>query len=167
MGPSKEELEKYFKNNRKYFDELANIYRQTDPEFYEKNIAPFYASQFSRIEGGKSVRPQIALLIASFSVFILGFVLFFIFNQSNMSDDYDDDEDDIENYTESNNTVALDTLTNFKGLSDYEKGMLYFQLEEYDKAEKLLSGIPESDSKYNEAKLRLVEIKKKKSENKK
>lgn len=84
-----------------------------------------------------------------------------------MSDDYDDDEDDIENYTESNNTVALDTLTNFKGLSDYEKGMLYFQLEEYDKAEKLLSGIPESDSKYNEAKLRLVEIKKKKSENKK
>lgn len=45
MRPSKESLENYFKNNRKYFDSLADNLKDTDPEYYNKSIAPFYKKQ--------------------------------------------------------------------------------------------------------------------------
>lgn len=41
-GPSKEELENYWKTSRAYFDELAEHYKTADPEYYEKFIVPFY-----------------------------------------------------------------------------------------------------------------------------
>ncbi len=46
-GPSKQELEMYWKNSRQYFDELAKHYQAADPEYYRLNIKPFYDNPFS------------------------------------------------------------------------------------------------------------------------
>ena len=46
-GPSKQELEMYWKNSRQYFDELAKHYQAADPEYYRQYIKPFYDNPFS------------------------------------------------------------------------------------------------------------------------
>jgi tetratricopeptide (TPR) repeat protein len=163
MGPSKEELTNYFKNNRKYFDELANIYRQSDPKYYEDYIAPFYESQFVPISGKKSVRPAIAVFAASISVLIMGVVLFFVVNKNSPNPDVINEEDEIENEIESDNVKMLDTISKTNGLGDYEKGIMYYQLGDYDKAEKYLEKVPVSNSSYKDAKLKLIDIMKRKA----
>ncbi len=52
-GPSKEELQMYWQNSRQYFDELANHYRQADPEYYRAHIQPFYDNPFANVQRGK------------------------------------------------------------------------------------------------------------------
>jgi hypothetical protein len=39
---SERELQNFYRTNRKYFDELAAYYYETDPDYYAKSIAPFY-----------------------------------------------------------------------------------------------------------------------------
>lgn len=164
MGPTKEELANYFKNNRKYFDELAHLYRQTDPDYYNKYIAPFYGTPFTSMSSRKSARPTIAVLAATMSVFIMGIVLFFMVNQYHSEPGIN--EEDIDNEVESDNIESLDSLDNIKELGDYEKGVMYFQLGEYDKAEKYLEKVSERNLNYKDARLKLNEIRKRKTEKK-
>lgn len=166
MGPSKEELANYFKNNRKYFDELAHHYKQTDPSYYNKYIAPFYSISFISAGEKRTVKPAIAAFAASMVVFIMGIVLFFMVNQKSIDEDVNVSEDEIENEIESDRVKMLDTLSSLKDLGDYEKGIMYYQLGEYNKAEKFLEKVPEGNALYKDAKLKLNEIKKKKKDTK-
>jgi hypothetical protein len=51
-GPSKQELEMYWKDSRQYFDELARYYKESDKAYYDEYIAPFYSNliQFQKQE---------------------------------------------------------------------------------------------------------------------
>ncbi|MFA5404210.1 MAG: hypothetical protein WC358_04690 [Ignavibacteria bacterium] len=161
MGPTKEELANYFKNNRKYFDELAHHYKQTDPEYYNKYIASFYRTPYISAGGKRTAKPVIAILAASLSVFIMGIVLFFMVNQKSLDEDINYDKEEIGNDIESDNINMLDTLSNLRELGDYEKGILYYELEEYGKAVKFFEKVPESSPLYKDARKKIVEMKKK------
>ena len=43
-GPSKEQIEVFYRTSRKYFDELAKQYYVRDREFYIKYFAPYYSN---------------------------------------------------------------------------------------------------------------------------
>jgi hypothetical protein len=64
--PSKEQLEIYFRNSRKYFDSLAEHYKKTDPEYYNKVMKPvMYKNYFNQSSGGsKPGRPVMVFAIA-------------------------------------------------------------------------------------------------------
>jgi tetratricopeptide (TPR) repeat protein len=162
MGPSKEELANYFKNNRKYFDELAQHYKKSDTEYYNKYIAPFYSISFSLPVRERGTRPVIAVFAAAMFVFIMGIVLFFLVNQKSDYENINYDGDENENEIVPDNLKLLDSIKEIKELSDYDKGIIYFQLGEFDKAEKYLEKVPENNSKYEDARLKLIEVKKKK-----
>ena len=164
MGPTKEELNNYFKNNRKYFDELAHHYKQTDPSYYDKYIAPFYSIPFISTGGKRAARPAIAVFAATMFVFIMGIVLFFMVNQKSIDEDINLDNEETENEIESDRVKMLDTISSLKDLGDYEKGIMYYQLGEYDKAEKFFEKVPENNVRYKDSKLKLNEIKRKKKD---
>lgn len=160
MRPTKEELAGYFINNRKYFDELASFYKQTDTEYYNKNIAPYYGMQYSNLSSRKSVKPVMASVIALFAVLVMGLIMFFVVNQFETEPNVNTEEE-LESNIEADEIEMTDSLTNLKELSDFEKGIMYYKLGEYDKAEKLLERVPESDKYYREARMILTEIGKK------
>jgi tetratricopeptide (TPR) repeat protein len=165
-GPSKEELENYFKNSRAYFDELAKHYYETDREYYNKFIAPFY-SPFMRIApgGSSSAGTRIIFLVAA--VLIAGIaaaVAFFISVESDT--DLPKDKQRIEDVKEKEQRdteekkITKDTVTNKrKTLSDYEKGVEFYKLGDYTGAERYLKRVPESDKNYDDAQEKLNEIK--------
>ena len=77
-GPSKEELENYFKNSRQYFDELAKYYLESDREYYDKYIAPFYNNPFRRSGTQGSGGSMLILAIAMFLVIAAGAAVFLL-----------------------------------------------------------------------------------------
>src|SRR5438552_241796 len=84
-GPTKEELENYWTNSRQYFDELAKYYKESDSEYYNKYIAPFYNNPFRRqspSNSSGSAKPVIAgVLIAIMAAG--GIASFLLFSQTN------------------------------------------------------------------------------------
>lgn len=88
IGPTKEELRDYFQNNRQYFDELAKYYRESDPEFYKANIAPFYSNPLLAAGTGKSSKGCLTITL-SIAILIIGLVaglVFFILQQDESED---------------------------------------------------------------------------------
>jgi len=80
-GPSKEELEIYWKQSRQYFDELASYYRTADPQYYNDYIAPFYNNPFTNIQGRKGSSSPLPVVFASIALLITGLIagaVFFI-----------------------------------------------------------------------------------------
>ena len=43
-GPSKEQIDQFYRTSRKYFDDLAKQYYEKDREFYNKYFAPYYSN---------------------------------------------------------------------------------------------------------------------------
>ncbi len=73
-GPSKEELENYWKTSRSYFDELAQHYKIEDPDYYDKFIAPFYSSPFAAVTGTGKRSSPIAVISAAIAVLLVGVI---------------------------------------------------------------------------------------------
>ncbi len=163
MGPTREELANYFKNNRKYFDELARHYKRSDTEYYDKYIAPFYNVPFASSTEYRRGRPVVAVFAAGIAVLIAGIVMFFLMSQSSIIEDVETDEEEIENEIESDNINSPDSSEILNELSSYDKGIMYLQLGEYDKAEKYLEQVPENSRFYKDARLKLTETKRKKA----
>jgi tetratricopeptide (TPR) repeat protein len=168
-GPSKEELEYYYKNSRQYFDELARHYYATDRVYYDKNIAPFY-SPFARITpqaGSSKVRPVIFSIAILIAVLTAGIAVFLI----NFEQDSGDKE--IKSVEESKEPVkkeitgqkkSTDTLSSRKYQIEYEKGLMYFNEKDYVNAERCFRRIPKSDKNYDNAQKMLKAIKELKKE---
>jgi tetratricopeptide (TPR) repeat protein len=163
-GPSKEELENYFKNSRAYFDELAKHYYETDREYYDKFIAPFY-SPFMRVSAGsKSSAPRAVFMAAILlAVGIAGAVAFFLTAENDS--DNTQDEKRIEDVKEKNQRdadekkIIKDTVSSKrKTLTDYEKGVEFYKLGDYTGAERYFKRVPESDKNYDNAQEKLKEI---------
>lgn len=163
-GPSKEELQHYFQNNRQYFDSLAKYYIETDRKYYNKFIAPFYSS----------FRPQksSSKLIISIMLFISimgGAALVYLVMDS---DKPVKKETTGRNHEIINPDIIIDTVkppvetpktdstTNIVSVEseDYEKGMKYYHKADFSNAEKYFKLVPKNNKKYIEAQKKLYEL---------
>ena len=73
-GPSKEELEMYWKSSRQYFDELAKYYKTADPEYYDVYIGPYYRFRPAPTgAGGRSASPVLTTII-SLIILLIGLI---------------------------------------------------------------------------------------------
>lgn len=153
MGPSKEELDNYWKNSRQYFDELAKTYKESDPEYYNKFIAPYYSNPFRSVSSSSSGKGKSAIVIVFVAVFLLLIVggaaalLIFISNDATKNK---------ERIPVSDTTTISHrydtTITNIEELdSDYFKGLKYLSQKDYDKAEEHLRKVGKNDKNYKDA----------------
>ncbi|MDD5361558.1 MAG: hypothetical protein PHN88_05465 [Ignavibacteria bacterium] len=180
-GPSKEVLAEYFKNNRLYFDSLAREYKNSDPEYYNKFIAPFYNNPFHassekkyystlHAAPGKKNSVPLAVFLMSVSILIAGVVLFMTANRAvniQTSDSGKDADVKTERAKQENASrkvspsIILDTLPSIQKLDNFGKGMAYFSAGDYDKAEAYFVQVPKDNIMYDEARKKLSEIRKK------
>jgi hypothetical protein len=175
MGPTKEELEKYFKNNRKYFDELAKNYKISDPDFYNKNIAPFYG--YSYQDGNRKAAPRKLVILAVLAIAMaagISMLVFFIQGKSERKPIITSEQ--IEKLVEESTPPKIDTgvlnnITSQKMLDTMEKarvkaefshGKFLFKMRKYEEAEEYLKKVPDSYPEYEQVQFMLKEIKKNK-----
>lgn len=118
-GPSKEQIEVFYRTSRKYFDELAKQYYEKDREFYNKYFAPYYSNPLlaarRKTSAGKIV---VVVSLVSFLVLIaaIGFIFLTIESSENKK------EQEINKYIEG------------------------FKKDEYDKARSLIDSLADSDT---------------------
>ncbi len=153
MGPSKEELDNYWKNSRQYFDELAKTYKESDPEYYNKFIAPYYSNPFASVSSsqssGKGKPVVVVLFVAMFFFLVIGAGAFLIFY-------FIGDEQNNNEVTKKDTTFVSHrsdtTITNIDELDqDYFKGLKYLSQKDYDKAEEHLRKVDKNDKNYKSA----------------
>jgi len=182
-GPSKKILAEYFKNNRQYFDSIAKQYKETDPEYYNTHIAPFYNNPFlastASKKGGCAVR---SVFLVSMLVLIAGIAAVSLFLSKEKAERELDraidkeieksvekiqsDEVKTENLKKSlKPSDILDTLTSVRKMNDYQKGVLYFNTGDYDKAEVYFSQVKRDDPGFSDARKKLSQIRKLRIEN--
>lgn len=171
-GPSKEELEYYFKNSRKYFDELARHFYETDRDYYDKFIAPFY-SPFGRMTPGSKPRGKAALslVIAGLLVIMaLGFSVFLILQRPDDTDvtpgrKTEEPKENIRKNSEKQVKPSGEKQDSENKQSDYKKGLKFYKQKDYDAAERYFNKVSEDDDNYDDAQNKLKEIKKLRKEN--
>jgi hypothetical protein len=170
-GPSKEELEYYFKNSRQYFDELAKHFYETDRDYYNKFIAPFY-SPFGRMTPGSKPRSKAAysLVVAGLlGLLAAGFAVFLIFQSTdNTSIEPGKKTESPKENTRSKPDEKVkppDTQTQSNKISNYEKGLKFYNQKDYDAAERYFNKVTKDDDNYEDAQNKLEEINKLRDEN--
>jgi hypothetical protein len=176
--PSKEQLESYFKMSRQYFDQIAKQYAETDKEYYNKMIAPFYGgfSGLTRPAGVTSSVSSAGVKIFAalgFMIAIMGVaVVIFVVGENRFGSGSDPDETETisQSVTSETTYTYSDTKTltkdpkskteeNDGGMSHYELGEKYFTEQEWDKAEEHYKQVQPGDRHYQEVKIKLMAIK--------
>jgi hypothetical protein len=161
-GPSKEELEMYWKNSRQYFDELANYYKTADPVYYNQYIAPFYSNPFNQTaSSNRSSGSKMALLFAFVAFMIIaaaGVGVFFFVSKEQEKTDYKEkyiDQPEDKNQKEDTKSAEQDTFPD----DEFLLGAKYLAEKDYDKAEEHLKKVNPGDRNYKEAQQLLKNIK--------
>lgn len=154
-GPSKEELENYFKNSRQYFDELAKYYLESDREYYDKYIAPFYNNPFRRsgTQGSGSGGSKLILAIAMFLVIAAGAAVFLLVSTKSDKEVIEETQKSYQKKADATDSIKVKDTNEY-----YEKGAAYFDNEDYENAEKYLKLVPRKDKNYPEAVRKLKKI---------
>src|SRR4030095_8231445 len=169
-GPSKQELEMYWRDSRQYFDELARYYKESDKAYYDEYIAPFYSNPLYNISGssGKKsggVKLLIVLVVFFFLIAGGGAVLFFIISEYSSNDT---DPVFKEKKTESVNKEESITKENEKEPGDDSSlssddhfiiGSKKIGEKDYDKAEYHLKKVKPGTQYYEQAKQLLDNMK--------
>ena len=156
-NPSREQLAKYFKENRRYFDDLAKHYKESDREYYDSHIAPlYYGKTFAAVKSG-GCGAKGFIVLAALGVVAAGAVgIFFLLDVRTEPETI---EYKIEKPAEENTpTVPGDETGKTKEKvappdspafgSDYDDGMYYFQKGNYKKAEEHFKKVKEDDPNY-------------------
>lgn len=174
-GPSKQELEMYWKGSRQYFDELAKYYKESDRKYYDEYIAPFYNNPFNTISsgkrssGGRAVIISIGLFmiaIGSLAAFLLASGTFEetdfkkiekIFESSDDKDKKTEETKEIEE-TKETESISTDT-TGLSSEDNFIIGSKAIGDKDYDKAEKHLKRIKPGDKYYKQAQQLLESLK--------
>jgi len=162
-GPSKEQLEMYWKQSRQYFDELANYYRTADPQYYNEHIAPFYSNPLYVVSSGKKgsagARAVLLSVIVLIAVGIAGIAVFFISTSEQEKTDTKKTGKNIEKSTDKDiKTYENEEKDGFPD-DDFIQGSKYIAEKDYDKAEEHLKKIKPGDKNYREAQQLLKSIK--------
>ncbi|MFA5012168.1 MAG: hypothetical protein WC644_09490 [Ignavibacteria bacterium] len=118
-GPSKEQIDQFYRTSRKYFDELAKQYYEKDRDFYTKYFAPYYSNPLlaarRKTSSGKIV---VVVSIVSFLVLIAGIGFIFL-------------------------TIESSEKKKEKEVNKYIEG---FKKDEYDKARSLIDSLADIDT---------------------
>ena len=77
-GPSKEQIDQFYKTSRKYFDELAKQYYEKDREFYNKYFAPYYSNPLLAARK-KSSAGRVVVLVSLISFLVITAAIGFVF----------------------------------------------------------------------------------------
>ena len=152
-GPSKEELENYFKNSRQYFDELAKYYLESDREYYDKYIAPFYNNPFRRSGTQGSGGSMLILAIAMFLVIAAGAAVFLLVSTKSDKEVIEETQKSYQKKADATDSIKVKDTNEY-----YEKGAAYFDNEDYENAEKYLKLVPRKDKNYSDAVRKLKKI---------
>lgn len=162
-GPSTEELRNYWNNNRQYFDSLAKYYSVTDPEYYNKYVAPFYSNPYVRTaaKGGAKIS---AVIIALIFLIAGGAAAFFVVvsGSNKKGSDKNKEYKYISPLLKEDTVIAKsDSTANIDKVNtgDYDKGMKFYKTMNYDKAEEYFKQVPKNDKNYKNAQKKLFEIK--------
>lgn len=176
-GPSKQDLEMYWKSSRQYFDELAKYYQTADPDYYRENIKPFYDNPFGSIysaQGNKSAGGTKFVAIAVFLFVFIGVIsagFFFFLSKSNSITEKLEEITGDKYVKENTKTIEREkNVTNddvsseedpakLSGEDNYIIGAKYIGEKKYDKAAFYLKQIKKGDKRYKEAQQLLESIK--------
>ncbi len=151
--PSREQLENYFKNSRKYFDDIAKHYMNVDKEYYDKYIAPFYSSPFGAVSSGAAKKAVSAMILAVALLAVgIGAVVFFLTQYSTQDSTQD-------SKVVQEETIPAEEKPDFEYKTNYERGIYFYERENYKSAKKYFKRVEESDSEYKEAQKYLKKIK--------
>jgi len=179
MGPSKEELANYFKHNRKYFDELAKNFKNSDPDYYNKYIAPFYHNQFIDPVNKKGA-PRFVMVIAGASFALVMAVVTVVSVTQNARNKKTAEEieklgnretenviiDEKEIFNQTDLSKMMDTMEAAKDMANFNEGVFFYKIQDFENARKYLVEITEKCPKYPDAEKMLKEIKKGKNRKK-
>lgn len=181
-GPSKGILAEYFKNNRQYFDSIARQYKDTDPEYYKTHIAPFYNNPFLSSSSAKKEGCAIrSVFMVSILIIIAGVAAVSLFltkdNAEREPEKITDTEieksieqlgnDEVKPENIEKSLIPsdiLDTMASVRTMSDYQKGVMYFKLGDYDKAEAYFSQVKREEPGFSDSRKKLSEIRKLRNE---
>lgn len=155
-NPSKEQLQKYFKENRRYFDDLAKHYKESDREYYDSHIAPLYYGKTFAAVKGRGCGASVFIILAAILVLGVGVAVFFLVGVEQQPESI---EYKIEKPAEENTPgVPEDGTGKTKEKvdppdspafgSDYDDGMYYFEKQQYKKAEEHFKKVKEDDPNY-------------------
>jgi tetratricopeptide (TPR) repeat protein len=166
-GPSKQELEMYFKSSRQYFDELARHYQQADPQYYKEYILPFYSNPFHSASGTQRSGgggAKLMVVIALFGVLAAGAAAFFVFMNASSTDEPNVKEKRVQqqDVKEKTREVPKSTDKDLKDVfpsDDFLLGSKYLAQKDYDKAEEYLKRVKPDDPNYEQAQQMLESIK--------
>jgi tetratricopeptide (TPR) repeat protein len=156
-GPSKEDLENYWKNSRPYFDEIAKFYFESDRQYYDEFIAPFYNNPFRR-SGVQSSGGGAKIAVFAVMILVLGAAIgvFLLVNEQSDNDKKVNKEETQRTYQKQ--ADATDSVSVKDANEYYEKGISYFNNEDYDNAEKYFKLVPRKDKNYPDAVRKLKKI---------
>ena len=144
-GPSKEELQNYWKSNRQYFELLAKHYYASDRKYYDEFIAPFYSSAIG-INVVTNRNRSASVFVIAFLVALMtiaGILAFFLIQKTDKRDEIKlDTKDTLSNKYDKNNKVYD---------SDYMKGLMYISEKDYDNAEYYLKKVSKDEPDYKSA----------------
>jgi tetratricopeptide (TPR) repeat protein len=156
-GPSKEDLELYWKSSRQYFDELANYYRTADPEYYNKFIAPFYSNTLYTASQGKSsatVKVIFILVFIFFAAIAAGITAYLFSVKQDVRNERVIEKPD------KNGTKTPENIQKVEFPDDeFLLGAKYLAEKDYDKAEEHFKKVKPGDKNYQEAQQMLESIK--------
>jgi hypothetical protein len=173
-GPSKEQLEYYFKNSRQYFDELAKQFYDSDRDYYNKFIAPFYGSPFGGAPhktNSAGSRSAVFLVAGAVVALLVAGISFFLTLQKPDDTNYEQKKEIEETHEKARSkpdeqVKQPDSQTESnKKLSDYDNGLKFYNQKDYDVAQRYFNKVTKDDDNYDDAQNKIEQIKKLRNEN--
>lgn len=173
-GPSKQELEMYWKDSRQYFDELAKYYKESDKAYYDEYIAPFYSNPFTSVSetgGSRSGGAAKLVIVMAILIFLLaaGAAAVFLLMNENSGKDKENDSGKTEKKLESEEKEKTKTPGNKDSETGDESSLSsddHFIIgskkiadKDYDKAEYHLKQVKPGSQYYEQSKRLLESIK--------
>ena len=177
--PSREQLEEHYKTSRKYFDDMAEHYKETDRDYYNSTIAPIIRkNRYSNAAGYNEMTAKRSMALTVVAVLVLLGVsmgVFFILSTSREEPNPVDElyeqmnEDGTQKapapVRETQRTIEPDPSLQDgteEGLddtmSDFGKGVFYYDQAAYDQAASYFGKVKPGDPDYDQAQKYISEI---------
>jgi tetratricopeptide (TPR) repeat protein len=168
--PSKEQLQEYYNTSRKYFDELAEHYENTEPEYYRSVILPIKRKGYFIGDGNNGGRGIFVVVIAVFLLVGASVGVFLMLAEPektyNPVDEYYEQieqksgkETRTNPVRETRTPVNSDgTEKNTDGMTNFEKGEFYYEQQAYNQALEYLKMVSPDDENYAQAQKYIDEI---------
>lgn len=172
--PSREQMEEYFNTNRKHFDELAEHYKNVDPDYYKSVVLPVKRRGFFAI-GDDERSAGRGMALVAVAVFVLVGISVGVFLLLATPDTEYNPVDEYYKQNEQQNSTNPDQRTTplretrtpvnnisgndgTEGMSNFEKGEFYYEQSAYNQALEYLRQVTPDDENFDQAQKYISEI---------